>query len=133
MACRRVAGGAAIAALVFAAGTTAALSSPVQTSTWRIVKSQSSSGQHPALTISATINHPRGIGVRLSSPTHVGGTIYWSCRKGFQGEHGQIGVLGGFHALPHVRGEDSCGVFIAARVRSDYRDDLEERLAARTR
>src|SRR5262249_50104950 len=110
----RLAGGAAIVALIFAAGTTAALASHVQTSTWRVVKSKSASGQHPALTISATINPPQGMGIRLSSPTHVGATIYWSCRKGFQGEHGHIGVLGGFHTLPHAPGEDSCGVLVMA-------------------
>jgi hypothetical protein len=104
-----------MAALVFAAGTTAALSSPVQTSTWRVVASQSASGQHPALTLSATINHPQGIAVRLSSPSpHVAGTVYWACTKGLHGEHGQFAVLIGFHVLPHVHGEDSCHIRLAA-------------------
>jgi hypothetical protein len=103
-----------IAAVVFAAGSTAALSSPVQTSTWRVVKSKSASGSHPALTISATISHPHGIAVRLTSASHVAGTVYWACTKGFHGEHGHYGVVNGFHVLAHVSGEDSCHIRVAA-------------------
>jgi hypothetical protein len=113
---------AAIAAFGFAVGTTAALSTtalsaPARTATWHVVKRKSASGPHPAFTLGAIIRHPRGIGVRLSSPTHVGATIYWDCSNGVTTTKWQIGVLGGFHALPHVRGKYVCHVSVVAHGR----------------
>jgi hypothetical protein len=110
----RFAGGAAIAALVFAAGTSAALSAPIQTSTWRVVTSKSASGKHPALSISAIISRPQGIGVRLTSPSRVAGAVYWDCINGLQAEQGHFGVLNGFHVVPHVRGEGRCQILVVA-------------------
>jgi hypothetical protein len=110
----KFAGGAAIAALVFAAGTTAALSSPIQTSSWRVVESKSASGKHPALTISAIISRPQGIGVRFTSPSRLAGAVYWDCIKGLQAEQGHFGALNGFHVVPHVRGEGSCQILVTA-------------------
>lgn len=67
------------------------------------------------LTISAAINDPQGIAVRLSSfSPHAAGTVYWACTKGIHGEHGQFAVPIGFHVLPHVHGEDSCHIRVAA-------------------
>jgi hypothetical protein len=110
----RFAGGAVIAALVVVGGTTAALSSPIQASSWRVVESKSASGKHPALTISAIISRPQGIGVRLTSASRVAGAVYWECIKGLQAEQGHFGVSNGFHLVPHVRGEDRCQILLTA-------------------
>lgn len=101
--------------LILAAAASAALSA--SKSTWRVVKKKTASGENPTLTISATVRHPLGLGVRGSSPTHVGSSIRWNCTKGFTVRHWRLDVMGGFYALPHVRGKDSCRVFVTSHGR----------------
>ena len=76
---------------------------------WRVVKSKSTSGQFAATGISATIKHPKGIAVRFSG-SGVHGMAAWGCSKGFSVTSWTRQYGGGFHALPHVLGKDSCDV-----------------------
>jgi len=111
---------AVVFALIILAGATSAAQSASRSSssTWRVVKSKTASGTNPILTISAAIRHPHGIAVRGSSPQHVGSNIYWNCTKGFLVRQWSTDVVGArLYPLPHVRGTDSCRVFVAAHGR----------------
>ena len=64
-----------IALIVIASATAATL-------TWRVVKSGSSTGDFAIKAISATVNHPRGLGVRFIGRVDSGSGIV-SCSKGY--------------------------------------------------
>jgi len=76
---------------------------------WRVVKSKSVSGQFAATAVSATIKHPRGIAVRFRG-SGVHGMAAWGCNKGISVASWSRQYGRGLHALPHVRGKDSCDV-----------------------
>jgi hypothetical protein len=87
----------------------AAASSPSSSSTWRVVKSKSVSGQFAATGIYATIKHPRGIAVRFIG-SGVQGFAAWGCTKGFSVASWSRSYGRGPHILGHVTGKDSCDV-----------------------
>jgi hypothetical protein len=97
------------AALVLATATTPALSSPSSSSTWRVVKSKSVSGQFAATGVSATTRHPRGIAVRFIG-SGVQGFAAWGCSKGISVASWSRSYGRGLHILGHVTGKDSCNV-----------------------
>jgi hypothetical protein len=103
-----------IVALALAAPTALTAS----TSTWRVVKSKSVSGQFAATGISATIKHPKGIAVSYIG-SGVQGTVAWGCSKGISVSSWSRRYGKGLHVLGHVRGKDSCDVVasIAGRGR----------------
>jgi len=43
--------------------------------------------------------------------------IIWNCTKFLTNRQWDIEVLGGFHALPHVRGSEKCVVTVVAHGR----------------
>jgi hypothetical protein len=79
------------------------------TSTWRVVKSKSVSGQFAATAISATIKHPKGIAVRFTGPGAKGMAV-WGCSKGLSVSSWSRSYGKGLHILGHIRGKDSCHV-----------------------
>jgi hypothetical protein len=103
-----------IVALALAAPTALTAS----TSTWRVVKSKSVSGQFAATGISATIKHPKGIAVSYVG-SGVQGTAAWGCSKGISVSSWSRRYGKGLHVLGHVSGKDSCDVVasIAGRGR----------------
>jgi hypothetical protein len=71
------------------------------TSTWRVVKSKSVSGQFAATGISATIRHPKGIAVGYIG-SGVQSTAAWGCSKGISVSSWSRRYGKGLHVLAHV-------------------------------
>ena len=98
----------ALLALVLAASATAAITG------WQVVKSGSASGQFAIKSITATVNHPAGIEVRLSGGASNGNAVI-SCTKGFSSvaSWSRTWSHAGTYRMPMTRGANSCLVVAA--------------------
>lgn len=92
------------AALIFAAPAAAA------TAGWHIVKSGSATGQFAVKAVSASVNHPAGLAVRLVGQVQSGsGVVSCSRNYGIASWSRSYSHAGTF-TLPMTRGADSCDV-----------------------
>jgi hypothetical protein len=99
---------AAVLACVLATSATAAATG------WRVIKSGSSTGDFAIKSITATVNHPVALEVRLIGDV-TNGTSVVSCTKGVGGgaAWSRTYTRAGTFRLPMTRGADSCDVVAA--------------------
>ena len=81
---------------------------------WHVVTSESVSGQFAATGTSATLRRPQGAAVRFLGRNVQGGRAMWACRKVVSRASWSGSYRWGLHALPHVRGKDSCNITAGA-------------------
>lgn len=82
----------------------------VQASSWHVVAKKSVSGEFAVTAVSATVNHPRALAVRLIGNVSSGEGIV-ACSKGFSvSSNSRSYSHAGLFRLPMMRGADSCEV-----------------------
>ncbi len=77
---------------------------------WRVVASKSVSGSFAVTAVSATVNHPKAIGIRFVGHVSSGSAVI-ACSKGFSvSANSRDFSHAGTFALPMTRGADSCNL-----------------------
>jgi len=77
---------------------------------WHVVKSRSASGQFAVTAITATVNRPQGIAVRLRGPVSTG-TAVIACSRNFSvTSNSRSYKRAGLYVLPMMRRASSCDV-----------------------